>query len=227
LPSKSVFYGAMAILVAVVIVVSSVGALYFYRSQQEASAAQSYADELSQLQAKYNALAAGTDTSLADYNTTLSLLATVVANLNTSSPAYQYASRELPVLWREYENLTRLYLGKSAGFVADMRVDYGNGTRQWYNQSQVQPGWNLYTATVVLLDGRVQATWYPAYQEHFVEGINGVEDSQTESWFIWLKNSSGWQLAPSGPDLIFVTNGTVFAWTLCGFDANYSPTCSP
>jgi hypothetical protein len=107
--------------------------------------------------------------------------------------------------------------------------DLGNGTSHWYNQTQVQTGSNLYNATVFVSHGNLNATWYPGYDEHLVTGIDGIQNSATQSWFLWTyAASSGWAVASVGADLLIAFNGSVFAWTYCNFNSTtYAPDCSP
>ncbi len=112
-------------------------------------------------------------------------------------------------------------------YISDVYIDYGNGTQTWYNNTSVEPGWNLYTVTLLVTNGNVNATCCE-YGSHFVEGIGGIQNSNTRDWFLWTYNSTSlWQTANFGPDEITVQNNTVFAWTYCGFNSNYIPTCSP
>ncbi len=200
--------------------------LYYNQYQQQASETQRYVSEVQAALASYRSLSSDNRAALAGYNTTISLLADAVANLNTSTQAYHDASGALSTLWSRYLTLS----GNGSGsyvYSARMLVDFGNGTRHWFNDTQIQPGWNAYVATVVLLGGRVQASWYPQYQEHFVEGLDGVASGQSNSWFVWEYGKGGWQLSQTGADPIQVFNGTAFAWTLCGYDSNFNPTCTP
>jgi hypothetical protein len=112
-------------------------------------------------------------------------------------------------------------------YVSKVTIDYGNGTVQWFNDTNVQPGWNLYTLTLLVTNGNVNATCCE-FGSHFVQGIGGVQNTNTKDWFLWTFNSTAlWQTAPVGPDEITVENNTVFAWTYCGFDSNYNPSCTP
>ncbi len=112
-------------------------------------------------------------------------------------------------------------------FAVSILIDSGNGTRHWYNNTQVQAGWNMYITTVVLLNGSVGATWYPQYAEHFINSIGGTQNSATKSWFLWTFNQTTWQVAQEGADMIPATNGSSFAWTYCQFDQSYQPACAP
>ena len=219
-------YGIIAVLVALLLVVSTVAVYYGYQDQQSTSQNRSYVGELDAALAGYRSLSGSYNASLADYNRTLSLLATAVANLNTSTPAYQTASLALASLWTSYQRLASAS-EKALVYEVHLLVDFGNGTRRWYNDTSVQPGWNCYVVTLVLLDGNVQATWYPQYGEHLVTGIDGVPQTASWSWFVWEFSDGAWSVSQTGADQIGVINGTVVAWTLCGYDAYYNPTCTP
>jgi hypothetical protein len=166
--SNRTLYGVIALLVATVIIVSSVAALYYVKYNQASTDNAVYVRQLEQLGVKYD---------------------------------------------------------------ANILIDYGNGTRDWYNSTSLQPGSNLYTATVLALNGNVNASYYQQYQEHLLTGIGGVEQTSTKSWFLWTFNpnnsTSPWQIAQTGPDLITIVNGGDYAWTFCGMDANYNPICTP
>lgn len=217
---------AVVFLVALLIVASSAAAIYYSQYQQQASEKQKYINELNVALASYRSLSSDYGIALAKYNATISLLADAVANLNTSTPSYHEASAALADLWSSYLTLSK-NSSASITYSARMLVDFGNGTRQWVNGTRTQPGWNAYVATVVLLGGRVQASWYPQYQEHFVEGLDGVNSGPSNSWFVWEYGKSGWQVSQTGADGIQVYNGTIFAWTLCGYDSSFNPTCTP
>jgi hypothetical protein len=225
--AKGTFYGVTAILIAGILVSSSLAVFYYNRYQDQAANSQKYANELKTALASYDSLSGSYNTSLRDYRTTLSLLANAVANMNTSMPAYVNASADLSSLWASYQNLASLSGTKALAYGVHMLVNYGNGTSHWYNDSTAQPGWNGYVVTLVLLQGKVQAIWYPQYGEHFVSAINGVPGTASESWFVWEFGSGGWTASQTGADFIQVHNGTVIAWTLCGYDASFNPTCEP
>jgi hypothetical protein len=226
LVSKGMFYGVVVVFVALLLITSTLAAVYYADYQQELSADQRHQDELSLSISSYNALLVLYNAGLNDYNQTLSLLAGAVSNLNTSTPAYRTAASDLASLWSSYQVLAHGDGQKPLVYRVSMLVDYGNGTARWYNDSATQPGWNAYVATLVLLDGNLQATWYPQFGEHFVTGVNGVNQTAAKSWFIWDFTGGKWIPSSSGSDYLPVDNGTTFAWKLCGYDANFSPTCA-
>jgi type II secretory pathway pseudopilin PulG len=220
-------YGVAVVFIAVLLIVSSISAYYYYQDQQEVSENQRYVSELGAALASYRTLAGSFNSSLSDYNATLALLATAVANLNTSTPAYQSASVELASLWSAYQRLASSNGERAPVYQVDMLVDYGNGTRVWYNDSGSQPGWNAYVATLVVMNGSVQATWYPQYGEHLITGIGGVADTQTVFWFLLTYNqTASWQVAQDGADDIPMFNGTTLAWVYCAENASYGPACT-
>ena len=225
--SRGVFVGTISVLVALLLITSSLAVLYYGQAQSLASENQRYVGELDTSLSSYRSLVASYDQSLKDYNSTLSLLSDAVANLNTSTLAYKNASLALPSLWGDFQNLAALGGRQVASYSVSMLVVYGNGTRQWYNDSSALPGWNGYLVTLVLLNGNVQATWYPTYGEHLVSGINGVPSDASTSWFVWEFEGGNWSVAPTGVDLIRIHNDSVIAWTLCGYDANFNPSCHP
>ena len=217
----------IAVFVALLILVSAFALFYYGQDQQALTQNQSHVDELSTALASYKALSGEYNSSLAEYNVTLSLLTESVANLNTSTPAYGNASLALSSLWASYQRLASYSGRRALVYGVNLFVDFGNGTRRWYNDTSVQPGWNAYVATLVFMDGNVQAAWYPQYGEHFVTALGGVPQTSSTSWFFWEFSGRAWGLAPTGADGLQMDNGTTMAWTLCGYDSSYNPTCTP
>jgi len=215
------------VFLALLIVSSSLALYYYGQEQQTASQNQRYVGELNTALTSYRSLSGSFNASLGDYMQTLSLLATAVASLNTTTPAYQNASIALSSLWSSYQRLAEASGRKVPAYEVDMVIDFGNGTGKWYNDSRAQPGWNGYVVSLVLLKGDIQATWYPQYGEHYITGIDGVPSQSSTSWFVWEFTGGGWTPAPSGADQIQINNGTTIAWTLCPYDSNFDPTCTP
>ena len=222
---KGSTYGVAIVLVAILVISATSGAYFFTEYQRAAQSRDSYVSELTSASSRYAGLASSYNSSLALINQTLSLLVGTISVVNTSLPIYQQASSQLSQLWSRYLSLKP---ASSSLYAADILIDFGNGTRLWYNDTRVQPGWNMYVETVVLSHGDLQAQWYPDYQEHLVTGIGGVSDSQTMGWFLWTYNATAsWQTAQVGADMLPVYNGSVLAWTYCGETASYAPECTP
>jgi hypothetical protein len=215
-------YGVVAILLAGLIISSSAGVYYYYQYGREAQNANSYASQAAAANSQYNQLVSQYDSALSLYNQTLSLLAGTAGAMNTSLPIYAQASAQLPRLWNSYLNLKP----QSAHvYTANILIDFGNGTLRWHNNTRVQPGWNLYTTTLVLTNGNMHATWYPSFGEHLVTSIFGVANSKTSYWTLWTYNATAsWKLSGVGADLVPVQNGSVYGWSYC---AESATTCNP
>lgn len=220
--------GIASLAVAAVLVTSSLTVLYYSQYQQQNSQARAYQQELNTTLSEYGALNSSYREALQGYNQTILLLSQALSNLNTSSPAYVAGSQALATLWQSYLKLSSAKAG-SAIYSVNVLFGFGNGTRRWYNDTAIQPGWSSYVTTLVLLRGNVLATWYPLYGEHFVLGLDGVVNnpSQHRSWFLWTwDKAASWKLAEVGPDEILMHNGSVVAWSFCGYDPlTYAPSC--
>jgi hypothetical protein len=99
----------------------------------------------------------------------------------------------------------------------DMLINYGNGTRIWYNGSRIPIGYNLYNATILLTQGDMKATYYPQFQAHFIEAINGVggdSDKVSWSWIAWRfdKSLERWEPYEVSADQVVLGNGDTIAW---------------
>jgi hypothetical protein len=223
--SKSTIYGVAVAAVALILITATVAGYYYVQDFNANSNNAQLTSELNNADANYSSLASNFNTLLARYNQSISLLSDSLAVMNTSLPAYQQASAQLAALWATYQSLTpapKSLLHDSVYFA------FGNGTSRWYNETAINAGWNLYIETVVLMKGQVEGTWYPSYGEHLITGIGGVPDSASHYWFLWSYNkTASWQVAQLGADDILATSGSVYAWTYCGANANFNPTCTP
>lgn len=163
--NPKILYGVIVVLVAIVIIVSSVGSLYYAKYTQVSSENSIYVSQLHQIGMKYT---------------------------------------------------------------PNILIDYNNGTYAWYNDTSMVPGSNLYAATVLIMDGNVNATYNSEYGEHLVTGIGGLESTNAQFWWLWTYNiTASWQPASMGADQLPITNGVVYAWTFCGATSEGSPTCTP
>ncbi len=94
-------------------------------------------------------------------------------------------------------------------------INYGNGTGQWYNRTDVPIGWDFYQLTVFLANGNVVAPYYGyPLNEHYVTGINGVSNSAPYYWTLWVfcQNNAAWSVSSVGADLIRLHNNLTLAW---------------
>ncbi len=218
-------YGIAAIAVASILVGGTFAAYYFSQYSGEKSANAGLLQELNDSTSKYTQLASNYNTLLSRYNESISLLSRSISVINTSEPVYQQASKELNSLWQTYLGLKP---ASTTLLQNDVLINFGNGTRVWYNNTRAQPGWNFYVETVVVENGNVVAKWYPQFGSHLVSAIGGVSSTQNKFWFVWtFSRAASWQQAPVGADQLMVLNGSTFAWTFCQVDQNFNPTCKP
>ena len=223
--TRSTLSGVVVAAVALILISATFAGYYFVRDSNANSNNSQLTAELNGANANYSSLASNFNLLLAKYNQSIYLLSNSIAVMNTSLPAYQQAVAQLSSLWATYQSLSPA----SKSLLHDsFYFNFGNGTSKWYNNTAINAGWNLYIQTVVLMNGNVDGTWYPSYGEHFITGLGGVSNSATEYWFLWTySKTASWQVAQVGADDILATSGGIYAWTYCGANANFLPTCTP
>lgn len=225
---KGVSIAATVFLLALLVVSGTIAAFYYAQYNAQTAVSRQYLKDLQAADSEFNQTATNYDALLRQYNLSVSLLSRSVAQLNTSSPVYLQASTELAALWKTYLELRP---EKTFLYSANLVIDFGNGTKTWYNGTAAQPGWNLYILSLVVTAGKMDAQWYPQYGEHFVTGVEGVANSPSlnRGWFFWSYNATAkWQNPPVGADDLNVYNGSTFAWTYCNYDSSsFAPLCTP
>ena len=154
------------------------------------------------------------------YGVSVLLVALLVMSSVVAVAFYDEYQQELTV--NSHQSVELQYLTSKYGAVleSNMLIVFGNGTRQWHNGTQVQPGWNLYTLTLAVTNGNVNATCC-AYGSHFIQGIDGIQNqpNKNTAWINWTYNdTANWAPAQTGADQINVYNDSVFAWTYCAYD---------
>ena len=89
-------------------------------------------------------------------------------------------------------------------------VDYGNGTRTYYNSSNALTGQKLLDVTRQVTEVTIGSSSLGAY----VTGINGKTASADYGWTFWPWNSqtTSWDYAPVGADQFAVANGETYVW---------------
>ena len=125
---------------------------------------------------------------------TLATLAVLVwAALTTTLFGYYY------LRFQEYVNLSREY--EAVTMRVNIAIDYGNGTKVWYNNTLVPLGATLLNATETVAD--VQSTPYPQYQAVFIDAINGIPTTETHYWWwkYWDAEANEWKDGEKGADI--------------------------
>ena len=122
----------------------------------------------------------------------------------------------------------------------DTLVNYGNGTKVWYNETNVPIGSNFFDLSREI-DGNLGYVSEPLLG-NFITTINGVKSNGVGSncsicWGIWIycAKDNSWMYSLYGADLLKLNNGDVLAWYLHDISQNQPPegakppvaTCSP
>jgi hypothetical protein len=107
-------------------------------------------------------------------------------------------------------------------------INYGNGTSQWINKTDVPSDWNFYQLTNSIT--RLEATYYgPPTSEHLITGINGVQSSRQFFWSLWAlcQKSKAWFATNIGADAIQFTTYHTLAWYYQGTNSQDPSTWNP
>lgn len=97
----------------------------------------------------------------------------------------------------------------------DMKIDYGNETIVWHNNTRIPLGANLLTATKVISSVEYSTGEFGA----FVEKIDGVGGDPNTFW-LWNyydRDSGVWEYGPVASDMWAPHNGDVVSWVYSGF----------
>jgi hypothetical protein len=91
----------------------------------------------------------------------------------------------------------------------NLGINYGNGTIQWYNQTEARSGDTLLEATLEVAEVYYETSAYGA----FVKAINGVNQPATKSW-IWWKwtQQDGWESGQVGSDAYILGDNEILYW---------------
>jgi hypothetical protein len=105
--------------------------------------------------------------------------------------------------------------GGSSYLDVNTLINYGNGSSEWFNRSDVPIGWNFYNLTVHI--ATVHSVFYSGLlNEHEIVGINGVASSPLSPfyWSLWkvCQVEKAWEYTKFGADDISLANGDVLAW---------------
>lgn len=91
-------------------------------------------------------------------------------------------------------------------------IDYGNGTKVWYNNTAVPRETNVLMATKIV--ARVEGTTFPGVEGTFVTSINGVknEGGRYWIWYIWNKSKKDWDWGPVASDKYILSESDTIMW---------------
>lgn len=111
------------------------------------------------------------------------------------------------------------YLRSRLGSVSDtvnLGIDFGNGTRLWFNDTYVPVGSSVFNATSIATGGRLtsQVYTFDNVSETFVTGILGLSGTSSSYWLWYYLDSSShqWAEAAVGSDLFLAVQGGTYLW---------------
>jgi len=119
---------------------------------------------------------------------------------------YNEYSRYKDLYSRAVEELKRL----KTHMLVSVLIDYGNGTLEWHNETEVPIGSTLLNVTEKVAD--VNYTVYTFGV--LVTSINGRggDPNYYWIWYIWNATSSRWELGPVAADAFTLHHGDIVAW---------------
>jgi hypothetical protein len=109
---------------------------------------------------------------------------------------------------------------KGVIITANLGIDYGNGTRRWFNETRITAGSTLLNLTELVTSVNYSEGSLGAY----VNSIDGASNS-SKYWFWWTYSSSTWVLGPVGFDKYVVGDNETLFWYL--EDSSTWPPSSP
>jgi hypothetical protein len=137
------------------------------------------------------------------------LLCTTLAASMIAFNYYQqaYACR------RSYEALLRDL--EELSIIVNIKIDYGNGSVFWYNNTRLPLDSNLLNATRKVAEVDYVMGDYGA----FVTRINGVggEPNRFWLWYYFDTGRNDWTLGPVACDRWRLSNGSIVAWVYTSF----------
>ena len=148
-------------------------------------------------------------------------LSLVIALVLTGFTASYYYLQFSSVQTSYRETLTNL---EKISFKISILINYGNGTREWLNNTRIPIGSNTYNATLSVLgectsNTGLCAKYFPQYMAHFINAINGVglvKDEQHKNWAwilcLWDAGAKDWKISDVGADALVLQNGQILAW---------------
>ena len=124
--------------------------------------------------------------------------------------AFQY-NGQLQAVEHEYELLLGELEDNTA--VISIRVDFGDDTVTWFNDTRVPLGTHFLNATGIVSELELQSSEWGV----FVTSIDGVGGDANSFW-LWDYYDEGWQMGPVGADKWIVHDGDILSWTYTSFE---------
>jgi len=134
------------------------------------------------------------------------LCTTIAAGALALNNQYKYTQLE-----NDYQQLT----GELENFTiqVDLMIDYGDGTVEWYNETRIQTGANLWDLTLENCDVEYEMYDFGA----FITSINGVEADDSHYWGWSYLEENSWSMGMVGAEQYNLHDGYVVSWIYTGF----------
>jgi len=134
--------------------------------------------------------------------------AALLCLLVTASSFAAYYREESLRLRGIYENTLQDL--EAVSICVSVLIDYGNGTREWHNDTRLPLGSSALNATLAAADVDYTVGQYGA----FVSAINGLGIAGDMWWSLWRwsPTSSGWEFILETCDRLALRNGDRVAW---------------
>jgi len=94
--------------------------------------------------------------------------------------------------------------------LVNILIDYGNGTKTWYNSTRVPLGASLFNATEIVV-----SLEYTKYEWGvFMTSLNGLSADQGHGWlwYVWNPAKGEWDFGPVGADQFILKSGDTVSW---------------
>jgi len=104
------------------------------------------------------------------------------------------------------ENLKQL----RTHMLVNVLIDYGNETREWYNETRILIGATLFDAIREIAKVNYTTSQFGV----FVTAINGKggDPGYYWIWYIWNSTSTEWEIGPVAADGFTLHHGDIVAW---------------
>jgi len=98
-------------------------------------------------------------------------------------------------------------------------IDYGNGTRTWYNNTRVPLGFTLLNATSRIAKVNYSSYTFGGQSYAFVNKINGVggDTGKFWLWYYWDQSSSKWEYSLVASDSYILQDRSIVSWVYTAF----------
>ena len=136
--------------------------------------------------------------------TSLGLLCLLIVTLYFAAYYYNESVNYRQLYERAAADLRRLTMP------INILIDYGNGTKRWYNNTLVPREATVLSATEVVAEVDYRFGEYGAFVTH-INGVGG-EAGRYWIWYIWNSTEGSWSWGPVACDRYVLQEEDTMAW---------------